>query len=135
MALISACAGSSHGADPLTVLNDTQPPELHPYNFPELLVLPMSPLKELDNEIRMEALLCRNLDSALQDSRKPYVFEPTAGERWRAAAAVNLDGACYIIYLDHCRHNLYNIRSTSVAAAAAFCRQQLTCPSRKCMVS
>eukprot|EP00775_Hariotina_reticulata_P013088 gene13088-13215_t len=55
------------------------PPELHPYNFPELLVLPFSPLKELDNEIRMETLICRNLDAALQDSRKPYVFEATAG--------------------------------------------------------
>eukprot|EP00879_Flechtneria_rotunda_P029885 GHRR01032349.1.p1 GENE.GHRR01032349.1~~GHRR01032349.1.p1 ORF type:complete len:357 (+),score=99.80 GHRR01032349.1:257-1327(+) len=55
------------------------PQELHPYNFPELLLLPTSPLTEHDHQIRMEALLCRNLDAALQDEAKPYQFEPTAG--------------------------------------------------------
>jgi hypothetical protein len=56
-----------------------QPPELHPYNFPELLLLPMSPLTEHDHQIRMEALLSRNLEAALTNSRKPYMLEPTAG--------------------------------------------------------
>jgi hypothetical protein len=56
-----------------------QPPELHPYNFPELLLLPVSPLTEHDHQIRMEALLSRNLDAALTNSRKPYMLEPTAG--------------------------------------------------------
>ncbi|WIA34330.1 hypothetical protein OEZ86_012669 [Tetradesmus obliquus] len=55
------------------------PPELHPYNFPELLLLPVSPLTEHDHQIRMEALLCRNLEAALTNTRKPYMLEPTAG--------------------------------------------------------
>eukprot|EP00878_Enallax_costatus_P015949 GHUV01016722.1.p1 GENE.GHUV01016722.1~~GHUV01016722.1.p1 ORF type:complete len:458 (+),score=126.66 GHUV01016722.1:249-1622(+) len=55
------------------------PPELHPYNFPELLLLPVSPLKEHDHQIRMEAILSRNLDAALRNTRKPYMLEPTAG--------------------------------------------------------
>lgn len=105
------------------VLASAQPPELHPYNFPELLLLPVSPLTEHDHQVRrpctahaharmqrdcsssnlcmaaatlhgapcpnrlyrlqvrMEALICRNLDAALRDERKPYMFEPTAGAR------------------------------------------------------
>lgn len=63
-----------------------QPPELHPYNFPELLLMPVSPLTEHDHQIRMEALLCRNLDAALTNSRKPYMLEPTAGACGVAAA-------------------------------------------------
>ena len=36
-----------------------QPPELHPYNFPELLLLPVSPLREHNHQVRMEAVLSR----------------------------------------------------------------------------
>lgn len=56
-----------------------QPPELHPEAFPELLANGPGPLVEYDNQIRMEALIMRNLDAALQDKPKPYMFEPTAG--------------------------------------------------------
>jgi hypothetical protein len=28
-----------------------QPPELHPYNFPELMIAPLSPLTEHDNQV------------------------------------------------------------------------------------
>lgn len=55
------------------------PPELHPYNFPELMIAPLSPLTEHDHQVRMEALICRNLDAALRNEPKPYMFDATAG--------------------------------------------------------
>lgn len=69
----------------------TQPPELHPYNFPELLLLPVSPLKEHDHQIRMEAILSRNLDAALRNTRKPYMLEPTAGMKCLLCISTSFD--------------------------------------------
>jgi hypothetical protein len=70
-----------------------QPPELHPYNFPELLLLPVSPLTEHDHQIRMEALLSRNLEAALTNTRKPYMLEPTAGgQQYNALVVVGAFG-------------------------------------------
>lgn len=33
------------------VLCVLQPPELHPYNFPELMIAPLSPLTEHDHQV------------------------------------------------------------------------------------
>lgn len=55
------------------------PPELNPVAFPELMATPNSPLFEFDQQIRMEALLSRNMEAAIQDKPKPYMLEPTAG--------------------------------------------------------
>jgi hypothetical protein len=32
-----------------------------------------------DPQVRMEALICRNLDAALRNEPKPYMFDATAG--------------------------------------------------------
>jgi hypothetical protein len=34
-----------------------QPPELHPYNFPELMIAPLSPLTEHDHQVGSCVLL------------------------------------------------------------------------------
>ncbi|GBF90673.1 hypothetical protein Rsub_03245 [Raphidocelis subcapitata] len=55
------------------------PPELSPLAFPELVADPNSALADFDNQIKMQALLSRNMEAALQDKPKPYMLEPTAG--------------------------------------------------------
>lgn len=36
----------------LSVCCVLQPPELHPYNFPELMIAPLSPLTEHDHQVK-----------------------------------------------------------------------------------
>lgn len=55
------------------------PPELNPEIFPEFLLTDISPIRALDEEIRMETLIMQNLDCAMRNEPKPYMFEPTAG--------------------------------------------------------
>lgn len=55
------------------------PPELHPEAFPEYLISDFNPITRHDQEIRMEALIMRNLEAAIRNQPKPYMFEPTAG--------------------------------------------------------
>jgi len=46
----------------------------------------------------MEALICRNLDAALRNSAKPYMFDPTAGETGGILSILLIDWFLVSVY-------------------------------------